>query len=133
MNMFDYLESKTPDIKGFETMFPDAPKRKEIKQSNEHKKYLDNLKDKTTVLKYYKQILKNAQEFDEELFKKYHKAYVKISNKNASFLVQMTGLMNSNKSADTKWNEYKNTINKAIDEWNVEYAANPNKKIEKIK
>ena len=77
--------------------------------------------------------MKSALGCNEEIFKKYHKVYVKISNKNADFLSHITSIMNSNKSADEKWNEYKTYIDKAIKDWNNEHSSQPGKIIEAIK
>lgn len=145
MKMSEYLESRMSaedaikKIRGsqvkkktFEELHPDAPKRKPVKHSKEHLEYLDQLKNKTTVYKFYKTILNKASNFDEELFKKYHKVYVNISNKDADFVSSVTSFMNSNKTADEKWNEYESFIKKSIIDWNSKHADQPHKKIEEI-
>ena len=146
MKMYDYLENRISAAdaikqvrdskhkrKTFEELHPDAPKRKPIKHTKEHEEYLDGLKNKNTVKKFYRTILNKSSNFEENLFNKYHKAYVKLSNQDADFLTYVTTFMNSNKTADEKWNEYTSYIKKSINDWNKKHADQPHKQLEEIK
>jgi len=116
MNLKTYLESIIEHAYNEED--------EKLKVIDDDKSFKQKIKDKHIVEKYYRIMLQKAQDFDEKLFKQYHKAYVYLSNNDSDFLMTISKIMNSSKDADTKWNEYKSCIKQKIEEWNKRHAWN---------
>ncbi len=119
MNLKTYLES----------IIEYSYNEEDEKLIDDYEGFKQKIKDKHIVEKYYKIMLQKAQDFDEKLFKQYHKVYVYLSNNDSDFLLTVSKIMNSSKNADTKWHEYKSYIKQKIEEWNKQHADNPNKQI----
>lgn len=115
-----------------EELHPNAPKKIEHTRTKRHEDYFNSLMNKQITEKFYGKMMIKATSFDQELYKKYHKAYSKISDHDADFMIKVKTMMNSSLSPDEKWSQYKKFVNQGIKNWNKKNIENPNKQIEEL-
>lgn len=113
-------------------------KEKEYKLSNqEHKQFLQDCKDMKLYLNYKKQIFKHAVSYNEDELFYYHMCYITLVsswvNYNGSFLnKQIKSILDSAKTAEEKYNEYKSCLDEQIILYNKVHTINKSKQIKLI-
>lgn len=100
----------------------------------EHYEFLQDCRNMKIYFCYKKQIFKYAESYNEEELKQYHKAYVILVNSygyysGSNFRIYIKTILDSVKSSEEKYNEYKNYIDEQIEIYNKIFNMKEHKQI----
>ena len=104
------------------------------KMTDRHRQFLEGC---LSMQLYYKYVIKKTQsaiEFDRQELEKYHKAYVKLVDclgdySGCQLRINIKSLMESTKTPDDKYKDYKEAIQEQTEIYNKVYALHKRKQI----
>jgi hypothetical protein len=104
------------------------------KMTPEHRQFLEDCQSMKIYLGYVRTKVKYATSYNEEELQMYHKAYVKLTHSvesfnGSQFRNNITVIMNSIKSQDEKYEDYKRTIKEASEMYNKANILHKEKQI----